>query len=58
MAVGELPMILFTVVSQMCVGAFVVLGLVQTVGGVRYSSRVVDRLVDVNLVGSVVGRVC
>ena len=46
MAVGELPMILFTVVSQMCVGAFVVLGLVQTVGGVRYSSRVVDRLAD------------
>ncbi|NLH69600.1 MAG: dimethyl sulfoxide reductase anchor subunit [Brooklawnia sp.] len=46
MAVDELPMILFTVISQMCVGAFVVLGLVQTVGGMKYSRRVVDRLAD------------
>ena len=46
MNLGELPMIVFTVVSQMCVGAFIVLGLVQTVGSARFSSKAVDRLAD------------
>ena len=32
MNVHELPMILFTVLSQMSVGAFVILGLVQVLG--------------------------
>lgn len=46
MELGEMPMIFFTVISQMCVGAFVVLGLVQTIAGTRFSSRSVDRLAD------------
>lgn len=46
MELGELPMILFTVISQMCVGAFVVLGAVQTIGSTRYSAKVIDRLAD------------
>lgn len=46
MELGELPMILFTVISQMCVGAFVVLGLVQTVGSTKYPAKVIDRLAD------------
>ncbi|MGI5951806.1 MAG: dimethyl sulfoxide reductase anchor subunit family protein [Brooklawnia sp.] len=46
MELGELPMIFFTVISQMCVGAFVVLGLVQTLAGTRFSTRAVDRLAD------------
>lgn len=29
MNVAELPMILFTVIAQMCVGAFLVLGVVR-----------------------------
>ncbi|MGI5951808.1 MAG: dimethyl sulfoxide reductase anchor subunit family protein [Brooklawnia sp.] len=46
MNLGELPMIAFTVLSQMCVGAFIVLGLVQTIGATRYSNRAIDRLAD------------
>lgn len=46
MSMGELPMILFTVLSQMAVGAFLVLGVVQTVGSAKFSSRAVDRLAD------------
>lgn len=46
MNLGELPMIAFTVLSQMCVGAFIVLGVVQTIGGAKYSARAVDRLAD------------
>lgn len=40
----ELPMILFTVLSQMSVGAFVALGFVQTFASAKYSARVVDRV--------------
>lgn len=46
MSLGELPMILFTVLSQMSVGAFIVLGLVQTIGGMKYSTKAIDRLAD------------
>lgn len=42
----ELPMILFTVLSQMCVGAFVALGVVQLLAMGRYPARVIDRLAD------------
>ena len=46
MNLGELPMIAFTVLSQMSVGAFIVLGLVQLLGGTKYSVKVIDRLAD------------
>ncbi len=45
----ELPMILFTVIAQMCVGAFVVLGIIQLSAGTKTSSKTVDRLVDPTL---------
>ena len=32
MHIGELPMIIFTVVAQMSVGAFWILGLIQLIG--------------------------
>ena len=32
MNVHELPLIAFTILAQMCVGAFVVLGLIQVLG--------------------------
>ena len=46
MDLGELPMILFTVITQLCVGMFVVLGVVQLIGSTRYSAKAVDRLAD------------
>lgn len=46
MDVGEIPMILFTVLAQMSVGAFLVLGVIQVLGGGRYSAKAVDRLSD------------
>ncbi|WP_296135951.1 DmsC/YnfH family molybdoenzyme membrane anchor subunit [uncultured Tessaracoccus sp.] len=46
MNLHELPMILFTVLAQMSVGAFLVLGVVQTVGSLRRSSSAVDRIAD------------
>lgn len=46
MELGELPMILFTVITQLCVGMFIVLGAVQTVGSTRYSTKAIDRLAD------------
>ena len=39
MNVAELPMILFTVIAQMCVGAFLVLGVVQTLGTAFWNTR-------------------
>lgn len=46
MNLGEAPMILFTVITQMCVGMFIVLGVVQTIGSTRYSAKAIDRLAD------------
>ncbi len=46
MDVGELPMILFTVLAQMSVGAFIVLGLIQTFGSMKYSAKTVDAVAD------------
>lgn len=46
MNTAELPMILFTVIAQMCVGAFVALGAIQVFGRARYGQRTVDRLTD------------
>ena len=47
MNAGELPMIAFTVLAQMSVGAFVVLGIVNVVGRLRgYSTAVLDELSD------------
>lgn len=46
MDVSEIPMILFTTIAQMCVGAFIVLGAVQLFAGAKYSRATVDRLTD------------
>lgn len=46
MNAAELPMIIFTVLAQMSVGAFIVLGLIQTFATLRYSSEQVDRIAD------------
>lgn len=46
MDVGELPMILFTVIAQMCVGAFLTLGVIQTLATPRFSAKVVDKIAD------------
>lgn len=46
MNVHELPMILFTVISQMSVGAFLMLGLLQVLGRRKYSGATIDRLAD------------
>lgn len=46
MAIGEAPMIFFTVITQMCVGMFIVLGAIQTIGAMRYPAKVIDRLAD------------
>ena len=39
-------MILFTVIAQMCVGAFLVLGVVQTLGSLRFSAKAIDQVAD------------
>lgn len=46
MNVHELPLIIFTVLGQMSVGAFVVLGVVQVLGRVRFGKEAVDGLAD------------
>lgn len=46
MNLHELPMIIFTVFAQMSVGAFIVLGIIQTIGSLRHTSRTVDRVAD------------
>lgn len=46
MNVHELPMILFTVIAQMCVGTFVVLGAVQVLASRRHDVRTVERLTE------------
>lgn len=46
MDMTEIPMILFTTLAQMCVGAFIVLGVVQGLGSRRFSTRVLDRFTD------------
>lgn len=46
MNVHELPLILFTVLGQMSVGAFVVLGVVQVLGRLRYGKAAVDAIAD------------
>ncbi|HEX7806903.1 MAG TPA: DmsC/YnfH family molybdoenzyme membrane anchor subunit, partial [Cellulomonas sp.] len=42
----ELPMIIFTVLAQMSVGAFVVLGVVQVVASRRFGKESVDKVTD------------
>ena len=46
MELTQLPMVIFTVFAQMSVGAFLVLGVIQTFGSIRHSSATVDRLAD------------
>ncbi len=46
MNVHELPLILFTVLAQMSVGAFVVLGVVQLVARARFGRHTVDHITD------------
>lgn len=46
MNVHELPLILFTVLAQMSVGAFVVLGVVQVAGRTRFGRAAVDEIAD------------
>ncbi|RYV49292.1 dimethyl sulfoxide reductase anchor subunit family protein, partial [Pengzhenrongella frigida] len=42
----ELPMIIFTVLGQMSVGAFVVLGIVQVAAARRYGAGAIDKVTD------------
>lgn len=42
----ELPMILFTVIAQMCVGAFITLGVITVVGRVKYDKVTVERVTE------------
>lgn len=46
MNLHELPMIIFTVFAQMSVGAFIVLGVIQTFGSLKHSSKTIDRIAD------------
>ena len=46
MNLHELPMIIFTVFAQMSVGAFVVLGVVQTLGSLKHDKQTIDRIAD------------
>ncbi len=46
MNLSEAPMIFFTVVAQMCIGAFVALGIIQIFGRTKYSQRTIDRVTD------------
>ena len=46
MNVQELPLVLFTVIGQMCVGAFVTLGVIQLVLSLRHNTKAVDRLTE------------
>lgn len=42
----ELPMILFTVIAQMCVGAFVGLGLIQLAARTKFKQKTIDQVTD------------
>ena len=46
MNVHELPMILFTVIAQMCVGTFIVLGVITLIASRRHDVRTVERLTE------------
>lgn len=46
MNMHELPMILFTVIAQMCVGAFIILGVIQLFVASKYDSRTTARVID------------
>ncbi len=46
MSVQELPLVLFTVIGQMCVGAFVALGVIQLVLSIRHDVKTVDRITE------------
>ncbi|MFD1507404.1 hypothetical protein FE374_13585 [Georgenia yuyongxinii] len=45
----ELPMMIFTIAAQMCVGAFVVLGVIQVVAARRYGKDAIDKITDPTL---------
>ena len=42
----DLPMVLFTVISQLCVGTFLTLGVIKIVAAGRHSAAVVERVVQ------------
>lgn len=42
----DLPMVLFTVISQLCVGTFLTLGVIKIVAAGRHSAPVVERVVQ------------
>ncbi|MGO3797533.1 MAG: dimethyl sulfoxide reductase anchor subunit family protein, partial [Pauljensenia sp.] len=44
MNVSDVPMVLFTVITQMCVGAFVTLGVIQLVASLRHDPTTVERV--------------
>lgn len=46
MNLSELPMIFFTVLAQMCVGAFVALGVIHVFARIRYTEKTVDQVTD------------
>jgi len=46
MNVHELPLVTFTILAQMSVGAFVVLGLIQLLGRKRFGTERIDKLSD------------
>lgn len=46
MDMTEIPMILFTTLAQMCVGAFLVLGIIQLLGALKFSAKSIERFTD------------
>ncbi|WP_454084939.1 dimethyl sulfoxide reductase anchor subunit family protein [Georgenia sp. Marseille-Q6866] len=46
MNIHELPMILFTVIAQICVGSFIVLGVIQLLASRRHDTQTVERLTE------------
>lgn len=46
MNVHELPLVLFTVIGQMCVGAFLTLGVIQLALSLRHDAKTVDRITE------------
>lgn len=46
MNVHDIPMVLFTVVTQLAVGTFLTLGVIRLVASSRYDTRTVDRVVS------------
>lgn len=46
MNLHEWPLTLFTLLAQMAVGAFIVLGLIQVIGRTKFNTSAIDRIAD------------